>query len=281
MKREQYHRVERAYGTFSRSFTLPNVVDTEKIKAEFKDGVLRVTLPQARGSQAEADLDRGHQVKARKKAAEGRLAAAVGEAPGRAGSAPPGPGRSALPPAARGEGAAAHIDTTGGQLMANVKPLRDRVLVRRIEEAEQKVGGIIIPDTAKEKPLQAEVIAVGSGRLLDNGQKVPLDPEGRRQGPDRQVVGHRGQDRRRGVLILKEDEILGNRPLEPPVRGVGEDGIGREHGEGHRLSRGRPGRDPARRQRAGRRGQGDPRPQGPQRRSWTRSSAPPSSPRTG
>jgi HSP20 family protein len=46
VKREQYHRVERAYGTFSRSFTLPSVVDTEKIKAEFRDGVLRVTLPQ-------------------------------------------------------------------------------------------------------------------------------------------------------------------------------------------------------------------------------------------
>jgi HSP20 family protein len=46
VKREQYHRVERAYGTFNRSFTLPNVVDTEKFKAEFKDGVLRVTLPQ-------------------------------------------------------------------------------------------------------------------------------------------------------------------------------------------------------------------------------------------
>jgi HSP20 family protein len=46
VKREQYHRVERAYGTFSRSFTLPSVVDTGKIKAEFKDGVLRVTLPQ-------------------------------------------------------------------------------------------------------------------------------------------------------------------------------------------------------------------------------------------
>jgi HSP20 family protein len=45
VKREKYHRVERAYGTFSRSFTLPNVVDTEKIKAEYRDGVLRVTLP--------------------------------------------------------------------------------------------------------------------------------------------------------------------------------------------------------------------------------------------
>ena len=58
--------------------------------------------------------------------------------------------------------------------MANVKPLHDRVLIRRIEEAEQKVGGIIIPDSAKEKPLQAEVIAVGSGRMLDNGQKLAL-----------------------------------------------------------------------------------------------------------
>ena len=46
VKREKYHRVERAYGTFSRSFTLPNVVDTEKIKAEYKDGMLQVTLPQ-------------------------------------------------------------------------------------------------------------------------------------------------------------------------------------------------------------------------------------------
>jgi HSP20 family protein len=46
VKREDYHRVERAYGTFSRSFTLPNVVDTEKIEAKYKDGVLRVTLPQ-------------------------------------------------------------------------------------------------------------------------------------------------------------------------------------------------------------------------------------------
>jgi len=46
VKREQYHRVERAYGSFTRSFTLPNVVDTEKIKAEYSDGVLRVTLPQ-------------------------------------------------------------------------------------------------------------------------------------------------------------------------------------------------------------------------------------------
>lgn len=58
--------------------------------------------------------------------------------------------------------------------MANVRPLHDRVLVRRIEETEAKVGGIIIPDTAKEKPQQAQVVAVGSGRVLENGDRVPL-----------------------------------------------------------------------------------------------------------
>jgi chaperonin GroES len=93
--------------------------------------------------------------------------------------------------------------------MANVKPLRDRVLVRRIEEAEQKVGGIIIPDTAKEKPLQAEVMAVGTGRLLDNGEKVELAVKkgdkvliGKWSGTEVKIDGEE-------LLILKEDEILG------------------------------------------------------------------------
>jgi chaperonin GroES len=93
--------------------------------------------------------------------------------------------------------------------MARVKPLRDRVLVRRIEEEEQKVGGIIIPDTAKEKPLQAEVIAVGSGRLLDNGQKVELVLKpgdkvliGKWSGTEVKIDDEE-------LLILKEDEILG------------------------------------------------------------------------
>jgi chaperonin GroES len=93
--------------------------------------------------------------------------------------------------------------------MGNVRPLRDRVLVRRIEEAEAKVGGIIIPDSAKEKPLQAEVIAVGSGRILDSGQKLPLDLKA----GDKVLIGKwsgtevrlNGED----LLILKEDEILG------------------------------------------------------------------------
>ena len=93
--------------------------------------------------------------------------------------------------------------------MANVKPLRDRVLVRRIEEAEQKVGGIIIPDTAKEKPLQAEVMAVGSGRLLDNGQVVALTLKA----GDKVLIGKwAGTEVKiddEDLLILKEDEILG------------------------------------------------------------------------
>ncbi len=55
-----------------------------------------------------------------------------------------------------------------------LKPLHDRVVLKRIEEEEVKKGGIIIPDTAKEKPQKAEVIAVGEGKILENGQKLPL-----------------------------------------------------------------------------------------------------------
>ena len=93
--------------------------------------------------------------------------------------------------------------------MSNVRPLRDRVLVRRIEEAEQKVGGIIIPDSAKEKPLQAQVMAVGSGRVLDSGKKVALTLKagdkvliGKWSGTEVKLDGEE-------LLILKEDEILG------------------------------------------------------------------------
>ena len=59
--------------------------------------------------------------------------------------------------------------------MAKVRPLHDRLLVKRIEETESVKGGIIIPDTAKEKPQEGEVIAVGNGKTLDNGTKVKLD----------------------------------------------------------------------------------------------------------
>ncbi len=93
--------------------------------------------------------------------------------------------------------------------MPNVRPLRDRVLVKRIEEQEQKVGGIIVPDSAKEKPLQAQVVAVGSGRVLDNGSRVePAVKAG-----DRVLVGKwsgtevkiDGEE----YVIVKEDELLG------------------------------------------------------------------------
>lgn len=59
--------------------------------------------------------------------------------------------------------------------MLKIRPLHDRVVIRRIEEQEQKVGNLYIPDTAKEKPQEGEVIAVGEGRILDNGQRIQLD----------------------------------------------------------------------------------------------------------
>ncbi|HXB55888.1 MAG TPA: co-chaperone GroES [Vicinamibacteria bacterium] len=93
--------------------------------------------------------------------------------------------------------------------MPNVRPLRDRVLLRRLEEAEQKVGGIIIPDSAKEKPQKAEVMGVGSGRILQDGSRVPLTLKpgdkvlvGKWSGTDVKIGGEE-------YLILKEDEVLG------------------------------------------------------------------------
>jgi chaperonin GroES len=91
----------------------------------------------------------------------------------------------------------------------NLRPLHDRVLVRRLEETESIRGGIIIPDSAKEKPQQAEVVAVGNGKLLDGGQRVELDVKagdrilfGKYSGSDIRVDGQE-------YLILREDEILG------------------------------------------------------------------------
>ena len=93
--------------------------------------------------------------------------------------------------------------------MSNVRPLHDRVMVKRLEEQEQKVGGIIVPDTAKEKPQQAEVVAVGAGRILENGQRQPLAVKA----GDKVLVGKWSGTEVRiddtEYLILKEDEILG------------------------------------------------------------------------
>jgi chaperonin GroES len=119
---------------------------------------------------------------------------------------PPGPPASS----ASGRGATAPATPTARrQSLPNVRPLRDRVLVKRVEEGEQKVGGIIVPDTAKEKPQRAEVVAVGSGRILENGDRVPLTVKagdtvlvGKWSGTDVKIDGTE-------YLIIKEDEILG------------------------------------------------------------------------
>jgi len=89
-----------------------------------------------------------------------------------------------------------------------VRPLHDRLVIRRIEEKETAKGGIIIPDTAKEKPQEGEVLAIGNGKLLDNGTKVALEVRvgdkilfGKYSGTDIKIDGE-------DVLILREDEVL-------------------------------------------------------------------------
>ena len=89
-----------------------------------------------------------------------------------------------------------------------VRPLYDRIVVRRIEEKETAKGGIIIPDTAKEKPQKGEILAVGNGKILDNGTKVALDVKvgdkilfGKYSGTDIKIDGQE-------YLILREDEVL-------------------------------------------------------------------------
>jgi len=91
----------------------------------------------------------------------------------------------------------------------NLRPLHDRVLVRRLEEQEAVRGGIIIPDSAKEKPQQAEVVAVGKGKIGDDGKPQTLDVKagdrilfGKYSGSDIRIDGEE-------YLILREDEILG------------------------------------------------------------------------
>jgi len=90
----------------------------------------------------------------------------------------------------------------------NIRPLQDRVLVKRLEQEEQVRGGIIIPDTAKEKPQQAEVIAVGPGKFNDDGKRTPVDVK---QG-DKILIGkYSGSEIRideQDYVILREDEIL-------------------------------------------------------------------------
>ncbi len=90
-----------------------------------------------------------------------------------------------------------------------LRPLHDRILVRRLEEEEQQQGGIIIPDTAKEKPQQGTVLAVGPGRVTDDGKVQPLDVKegdrivfGKYAGTEVKVDGEE-------LLIIREDDVLG------------------------------------------------------------------------
>ena len=78
----------------------------------------------------------------------------------------------------------------------NVRPLHDRIIVQRLEEGEQKIGGIIIPDSAKEKPQQGKVIAAGNGKVKDDGKRIAARRQGRRSHPVRQVLGPGNQARR-------------------------------------------------------------------------------------
>jgi chaperonin GroES len=91
----------------------------------------------------------------------------------------------------------------------NIRPLYDRVVVKRIEEGETVQGGIIIPDSAKEKPQEGEVVAVGQGKRLENGKVVALDVKagdrilfGKYSGSEIKLDGEE-------YLIMREDEILG------------------------------------------------------------------------
>lgn len=90
----------------------------------------------------------------------------------------------------------------------NVKPLADRLLIKRVDETESKKGGIIIPDTAKEKPLQAEVVAVGPGRMTEDGKRITMDVKkgdkiliGKYSGTEVKIEGDE-------FVILREDDVL-------------------------------------------------------------------------
>src|SRR3954468_19601920 len=89
-----------------------------------------------------------------------------------------------------------------------VRPLHDRIIVQRLEEGEQKIGGIIIPDSAKEKPQQGKVISVGAGKVKDDGKRIALDVKagdlilfGKYSGQEIKLDGEE-------FLIMREDEVL-------------------------------------------------------------------------
>ncbi len=91
----------------------------------------------------------------------------------------------------------------------NIRPLHDRVVVRRLEDERTSPGGIVIPDTAAEKPMQGEVVAAGNGKIQDNGEVRPLDVKvgdkilfGKYSGTEVKVEGE-------DLLVMREDDIMG------------------------------------------------------------------------
>ncbi|MBC8177430.1 MAG: co-chaperone GroES [Desulfobacteraceae bacterium] len=89
-----------------------------------------------------------------------------------------------------------------------IRPLHDRVIVKRVDEEEITKGGIIIPDTAKEKPVEGEIVAVGDGKVADDGKKIPLEVKagdkvlfGKYAGTEIQIEGEEN-------LIMREDDII-------------------------------------------------------------------------
>jgi chaperonin GroES len=89
-----------------------------------------------------------------------------------------------------------------------VRPLNDRLIVQRLEEEEKTKGGIIIPDTAKEKPIEGKVIAVGTGRVKKDGTKVPLEVKKGNRVLYAKYAGTEVKIEKEEYLIMKEDDIL-------------------------------------------------------------------------
>jgi chaperonin GroES len=90
-----------------------------------------------------------------------------------------------------------------------IRPLQDRIIVKRMEEAEMTKGGIIIPDSAKEKPMEGKVIAVGNGKILDNGQKSTPDVKAGDKVLFSKYAGTEVKIDGEEHLIMREDDILG------------------------------------------------------------------------
>ncbi len=94
-------------------------------------------------------------------------------------------------------------------MATKVRPLHDRVIVRRLGEEEKSAGGIIIPDTAKEKPIQGEVIAAGNGKILENGEVRPLDVKAGDKVIFSKYAGTEIKIDGEELLMMREDDILG------------------------------------------------------------------------